>query len=695
MDLPPNSPTGPAGDPEEFNEFDVTLPASAMEGFRPNETESDGVGGGLPAPMPRTADSPVVPEIADVSVGALLGKGGQGVVYRGFQEFLARDVAIKVLHRSVDRDLARFRQEATLLASLQHPNIVACYQAGVGKDEECYMVLEFVDGPDLFGYVRENGALGEAAALSLALDVARGLEHGYEHGSRMIHRDIKPQNILIQERKRKRGPGLRAKVVDLGLARCLEESMELTRDGAVMGTPISMAPEQFDCPKEADHRTDMYGLGCVLFYALTGDPAFKGATLTAIYKQKVDTKTARPHKDLPISRETKGLLDKMLAPVQGDRPESYQVLIRGIRDALDALEPGTPRRRAPWILPVGIGAAVLAVAGVAAVLSGDSDPEEPLDGGRGATEAAIGAVIGAGAQPGAVSSSADPEPTAGGPDNPASLGQNDWAPNRKLPALLDALAPAASLQLIQDDSQLVSWRGGYDSHENSTREHAFWRFNAEAGTSWIEGQPAVSFEGKQAQRSSGEFLDDLRGRGDLVPQFQSGVSELSHAVPRGSWAFEGDLALRRRSPFGELLGGVCFHRSDGSFLEVAVGVVLAPGEAVARKPRAVVRSAWFAPDGAPMGERFIDARDFPGDTTARRSENFMEEGAAILGEREEVVVSVQLLYEEGESIAVSLGDYLILELASPPDLDQHPVRQVTAFARQGDLALRRWCLIGD
>lgn len=660
-----------------------------MEGFGADAAPPSG--GALPAPMPRADGTPPLPEIADVSVGALLGQGGQGVVYRGFQEFLARDVAIKVLHRSVDRDLARFRQEATLLASLQHPNIVACYQAGVGRDEECYMVLEFVDGPDLYGYVKENGALEESAALFLALDVARGLEHGYEQGSRMIHRDIKPQNILIQKKETKRGPRLRAKVVDLGLARCLEESMELTREGAVMGTPISMAPEQFDCPKDADHRTDMYGLGCVLFYALTGDPAFKGATLTAIYKQKVDSKTARPHKDLAVSRATKGLLDKMLAPSQANRPASYQELIQGIRDALDALEPASARGRVRWIWPAGMGAAALALGVVAVVSSRDADPAEPRDGEPGRAEAAMASARALGALPSSPDfvAASDISVEVAGPVKGA------WAPDRRLPALLDALDSGASIQLTQEDSQLASWRGKYEGQGETTREHELWKFSLEDGTSRVEGAPAMSFERRQPERSSAEFLDELRGRGDVAPQFLPGASELSHRVPEGSWAFEGDLALRRRSPFGELLGGVCLHRSDGSFLEIAVGVVLPPGEAASRKSRAVVRSVWFAPDGTPMGTGFSDARDFPGDTTALRSASFMEEGASIVGFREEVVVSLQLLYADGESVAVSLGDYLILELASPADLGEHPVRQLTAFARLGDLALRRWRFIGD
>ncbi len=694
-----DGPRGPLPGPGECNDFDVTLPASAMPEFGEGGSADQRPGPGPAAepaaqPMPRAEYRSEVPEIADITVGELLGKGGQGVVYRGFQEFLARDVAIKVLHRSVDRDVSRFRQEATLLASLHHPNIVACYQAGVGVDEECYMVLEFVDGPDLFGYVKQNGAQDERVALGLALDVARGLEHGYEQGSRMIHRDIKPQNILIQETSSASGPRLRAKVVDLGLARCLEESMELTREGAVMGTPVSMAPEQFDSPREADHRTDIYGLGCVLFYALTGDPAFKGVTITAIYKQKVDEKTSRPHRDIAASPATKALLDKMLCPQQDGRHATYEELIEEIRGAMEGLEGRATEgagRRTRWV--AGLGGAVAVMGGAAALGMG------LIGGDKGAGESGLDEQAMATLAPAAaVAQGASSEP-ADDQGAPGIAGPTPVGPRRVLAALLDPLAPGVTMDLIQRDNQLMSWRGDYQGHGEGTREHAFWRFVLEGRTPCLEGQPLMSLEGEQTKRSAAELLGDLRGRGSVEPLFVPGSSELSHRLPQGDWVFEGDIALRRRKFSGALLGGVAFHRADGSYLEVCVAVVMPSEEAGAsagkRRPRAVVRSVWFGADGEPMGDGLRDSRDFPGESTVERSNNFMAEGTSVMGDREEVVLSLRLEHSVEEGVVLCLGDYLVLDLETPADFGEEPVRQVAAFARIGDVALRRWRLSGD
>ena len=269
------------------------------------------------------------PVIEGVTIAYCIGIGGQGSVYRGHQNFLQRSVAVKVLHPQVSQDLGRFRREAQYLAKLQHPNIVAIYQAGVTERNRCFMVLELVDGMDLSDYVKDYGALKEEDALSITLDAARGLQYGYEQVQRFIHRDVKPQNILLEM-----GGGVgtpRAKLVDLGLARCLDDSFELTVAGQVMGTPISMAPEQFNSPDDVDHRTDIYGLGCVLYFALTGDKAFRGRTLTELRQNKEEA-TAQRYQRIQASAGTRALLARMLEPKQEDRPGSYGELI----DAIEA-----------------------------------------------------------------------------------------------------------------------------------------------------------------------------------------------------------------------------------------------------------------------------------------------------------------------------------------------------------------------
>ena len=223
---PPGGAQGAGGDGASDQTFfpDATAPADA-----PPARASASV-----------QDAEDAPVIEGVTISYCIGTGGQGSVYRGHQNFLQRSVAVKVLHPQVSQDLGRFRREAQYLAKLQHPNIVAIYQAGVTERNRCFMVLELVDGMDLSDYVKDYGPLKEADALSVILDAARGLQYGYEQVQRFIHRDVKPQNILLETGGGGGTP--RAKLVDLGLARCLDESFELTVAGQVMGTPISMAP---------------------------------------------------------------------------------------------------------------------------------------------------------------------------------------------------------------------------------------------------------------------------------------------------------------------------------------------------------------------------------------------------------------------------------------------------------------------
>ncbi len=310
------------------------------------------------------------PSIPDVTIEATLGTGGQGIVYAGKQEYLNRRVAVKLLHKHVNPKLAqRFRREATILAGLHHPNVVTCYSAGVTADEQCFMVMEFIDGPDLQVHVKEHGPLEEPLALELVADVARALMHGLEAG--VIHRDVKPQNVLLKSVSSTDGRELVAKLADLGLARFTDdqgEGMELTAQGAVLGTPTTMAPEQSDDPDGVDHRTDIYGLGCVLYWSLTGQRAFEAKSMAALYRLKTSGKGLDAIRaDERLSAGSKALVVSMLAADPADRVQTYDDLLA----AIDAVRAGTaPKlsgrpsgsRRGLW---VGAGGA-LALAAIAA-----------------------------------------------------------------------------------------------------------------------------------------------------------------------------------------------------------------------------------------------------------------------------------------------------------------------------------------
>ncbi len=213
-----------------------------------------------------------------------LGSGGMGEVYRARDTRLGRDVALKVLPETVARDverLARFRREAQLLASLNHPNIAAIY--GFEDSGATHaLVMELVEGPTLAG--RINGsAIPLDEALPIAKQISEALEYAHEHG--IVHRDLKPANIKIAQNDA-------VKILDFGLAKALENdvaSMDIsssptitrmaTQAGIILGTAAYMSPEQAK-GKSVDRRTDIWGFGCVLYEMLTGKQAFTGETVT-------------------------------------------------------------------------------------------------------------------------------------------------------------------------------------------------------------------------------------------------------------------------------------------------------------------------------------------------------------------------------------------------------------------------------
>ncbi len=322
------------------------------------------------------------PVIPDVELQSELGRGGMGVVYRGRQPYLDRRVAVKLLlvdpARGGEDFVKRFQREAKILAGLHHPHIVACYQAGVTAEGAPYLVMEFIDGPNLKDHVARNGPLSVRDAVGVIADMAEALGHANAAG--IIHRDVKPENILLASKERSGADSLSAatatttagapptatatsasaragtvdgaisrpfpytsKLVDLGLARPSAKGeggeMHLTMQGVLMGTPSTMAPEQFDDPDHVDFRADIYGLGCVLFHSLTGCAAFEAKSLGEILSLKVsgkipDAKVKRP--DLPP--EVCDLLRDLLAHKRDQRPQDYPTLIARCR----AIQGGKP-----------------------------------------------------------------------------------------------------------------------------------------------------------------------------------------------------------------------------------------------------------------------------------------------------------------------------------------------------------------
>ncbi|HEX3620006.1 MAG TPA: protein kinase [Candidatus Udaeobacter sp.] len=226
-------------------------------------------------------------ELGDYELLEEVGRGGQGVVYRARQESLNRTVALKVISLgqwASEAHLKRFRREAEAAASLDHPGIVPIYEVGK-RDGSCYFSMRFVEGGQLDEVIKRSPiSLRHAAQLIARL--AHTVHYAHEHG--ILHRDIKPGNILLD------GEG-EALLTDFGLARLLETDSTMTRTMEIMGTPSYMAPEQAAGNNAAvSPATDVYGLGAVLYQLLTGHPPFAGGTTYETIKLVLDSKPRRP-----------------------------------------------------------------------------------------------------------------------------------------------------------------------------------------------------------------------------------------------------------------------------------------------------------------------------------------------------------------------------------------------------------------
>ena len=216
-----------------------------------------------------------------------IGRGGQGIVYRARQKSLNRTVALKVIglgHWATEAHLKRFRREAESAASLEHPCIVPIYEVGE-RDGSCYFSMKFVEGGQL-DLVAKREAMPVRRAAELIAKVARTVHYAHEH--HILHRDIKPGNILLDQQGE---PHL----TDFGLARLVETESTVTRTMEVLGTPSYMAPEQAVGNNAAiTSATDVYGLGAVLYQLLTGHPPFAGGTTYETVRLVLDTEPRQP-----------------------------------------------------------------------------------------------------------------------------------------------------------------------------------------------------------------------------------------------------------------------------------------------------------------------------------------------------------------------------------------------------------------
>jgi tRNA A-37 threonylcarbamoyl transferase component Bud32 len=306
-----------------------------------------------------------------------LGAGGMGAVYRAEHRLMQRTVALKLLNQGLTRRpgmVERFHRELLAAAQLTHPNIVHAYDAEKAGDTH-FLVMEYVAGTTLARVVEERGPLPVRQACDYVRQAALGLQHAFEHG--MVHRDVKPHNLMLTRTHGAPSVDL-VKILDFGLARLATEiapagtdaaanpstsaSGAVTQAGMMLGTADYIAPEQVGDPHAADIRADVYGLGCTLYFLLTGHPPFPEGTvmdkLTA-HRQETPQPLTAFRADLPPRLAM--VLDRMIAK---DPNQRYQTPAEVARALTSYAQPSRP-------VPRGVVAACLAlVAGVVLLLVG-------------------------------------------------------------------------------------------------------------------------------------------------------------------------------------------------------------------------------------------------------------------------------------------------------------------------------------
>lgn len=257
-----------------------------------------------------------------------LGEGGMGVVYRAKHAMLLRPTAVKFLDSSKanEKSVARFEREVQLTGQLNHPNTIAIYDYGRTPEGVFYYAMEYLDGLDLQALVSRHGPQPEGRVIHILKQVCGSLAEAHSIG--LIHRDVKPANILLNARG---GMFDVVKLLDFGLVKVIDHASEaqVTKAGGVVGTPMYMSPEAYQSPEAVDARTDLYAVGAVGYFLLTGEPPFLGETMLDVLKHQVQSIPEAPSQRLgqPVSPELEQLLLRCLSKSPADRPASVNEII--------------------------------------------------------------------------------------------------------------------------------------------------------------------------------------------------------------------------------------------------------------------------------------------------------------------------------------------------------------------------------
>ncbi len=260
-----------------------------------------------------------------------LGEGGMGVVYRAQHAMLHRPTAVKFLDaaKTNEKSVAKFELEVQLTSQLNHPNTIAIYDYGRTPEGVFYYAMEYLDGLNLQDLVHRHGPLPEGRVIHLLKQVCGSLAEAHSIG--LIHRDVKPANILLNVRG---GMIDVVKLLDFGLVKVMDNAStaQVTKPGAIIGTPYYMSPEMYKSPDTIDARSDLYAVGAVGYFLLTGTPPFRGESVQEILNHHAKTAPEPPSQRLgrPVTPELEQLLLRCLSKSAADRPQSATDIIAAL-----------------------------------------------------------------------------------------------------------------------------------------------------------------------------------------------------------------------------------------------------------------------------------------------------------------------------------------------------------------------------
>lgn len=281
-------------------------------------------------------DDDVVGRVFDgrYRIDARIGEGGMGTVYRATHLVIEKTVALKLLragHTKQAEVAARFTQEARLASRIKHANVVDVLDYGVGPTGAPYYVMELLSGRTLADVIDGDGRIPPRQAVEIGIAIANGLCEAHRQG--VVHRDLKPPNVFLCS-DRVGAPTV--KIIDFGIARVSESPGRLTAEGAVLGTPEYMSPEQAR-GDEVDARSDLYSLGIILFEMLVGRPPFVDVSAAVVLQRQIEDQVPVPtsiEPSLPAMPRTEWVLRRLVAKSRRDRPSSASVVKQDLEDAL-------------------------------------------------------------------------------------------------------------------------------------------------------------------------------------------------------------------------------------------------------------------------------------------------------------------------------------------------------------------------